>query len=108
MCNKDFEDKLLFYSTPFWDSIISTGSWLSFSILARKKIIKNFLDPVGQVYAKIKMLDELEKSVSIVNGNVTIEIKSLRKDICSSIDELIFMKTLLNRIKNRFIKLRST
>lgn len=99
LTNPDNATILLSYSTPFWDSIISTGSWLNFTILARRRSIKRFLEPVGKVYAKIKLLDELEKSVSLTSNTVSPNIIGKRIAICNDVNNLYFMKPLKERIK---------
>ena len=98
----DFDNnswQLLSYSTPFWDSILSTGSLLSFSVLSTKKSITDFLIPIGEVYAEIKLLDELEKSIYLETNATTItnEVKNKRAIIRNQIVNLEFMKSFIEK-----------
>ena len=96
----DFNNKrnsLLSYSTPFWDSLLSTGSLLSFSVFPTKNTIRDFLRPIGEVYAEIKLLDELEKSVYLTTKKVTNEIKNKRATIATQIKNLKFMKNFIEK-----------
>ena len=99
---KDFDNnngQLLSYSTPFWDSILSTGSLLSFSVLSTKKAIKDFLIPIGEVYAEIKLLDKLEESIYLETNarTITNEVKNKRAIIHNQIVNLAFMKAFIEK-----------
>ena len=88
-------DQLMSYSTPFWDSLLSTGLLLNFSILPTKKTINDFLTPIGVVFAEIKILDELEKSIYLTTNAITNEVKRKRATIHKQIENLKFMKSFI-------------